>query len=564
MWRVGRRRALRSPALRVGLLVVVLGSLLLSACGSGDADAAHVAKAKLDRELAHARADLALPDRVLSPITGQEREVAAGDGRLFYNYAAAAKTYASLYTQLQAIEQSAPQRLRQQALADMQAFAAILDERRTEGFSEIAAYQARYAAAEQTLISATTPADFAHVSDLVVPQTEALQALWPAYQKLQALQGVIQSLQAAGASALEAQHLYDQDIQVFRDAAPTDRYDTLTGGIDAQIMQVLADNVASQPAITQAKLAELQASLGELRDWGADADAFQQQYTDDARQFAAASQPDDYLALDRAIERQEDAIALPLIQAKAAYDLGVLQRLVATAQTYSVLNPADGKEYAIAPEYADPRVGVGHAADQLYAARSLSQYQSADFAIESLLACLRAQLDERDLSDPRNAIPKDTAPGHAHATDLELLRYFNLMSGRVVMVSLAEQVARFYQDGAPVYWTLVTTGAANLPSPPGWHTAISRAAPTLFISPFPASSPDYFAPTPIHYSVNYYPGGYFLHDAWWRIEFGLYTNLPHHDPAAFNGGSAGCINIPLANMGWIYDFTLTGTPIIIY
>jgi hypothetical protein len=545
---------------------VVLGSLLLSACGSGNADAAHAARAKLDAELVHARIDLALPERVLTPIVSQEWKVASGDGGILYNYDDAARTYTLLYTHLQAIEQSAPLALRQQALANMQAFAAILDERRAEGFSEIAAYQARYDAAEQALVGAKTPADFAHVSDLAIPQADALQALWTAYQKLQALRVVIQSLLDAGANTGEAQQMYDQDLQVVRDAASPERYDALTGVIDAQIVQVEADEVAAQPAITWVLLAELQARVGEMRDWGdaADADTLQRQYADDARQLAAISQPGDYLALARTIERQNDAMAPQLIEAKATYDLGVLQRLVATAQTYVVLNPADGREYAIAPEYADHAVGVGHAADQLHAARSLSQYQSADFEIESLLACLRAQLDERDLGHPRNAIPKDTTPDHAHATDLELLRYFNLMSGRVVMVSLAEQVARFYEDGVPVYWTLVTTGSASLPSPPGWHTAISRAAPTVFISLFPPGSPDYFAPTQIHYSVNYYPGGYFLHDAWWRSDFGLYTNLPHHDPAAFNGGSAGCINVPLAQMGWVYDWTLAGTPIILY
>jgi hypothetical protein len=47
---------------------------------------------------------------------------------------------------------------------------------------------------------------------------------------------------------------------------------------------------------------------------------------------------------------------------------------------------------------------------------------------------------------------------------------------------------------------------------------------------------------------------------------GYLTNLPHYDPAAFNGGSHGCINFHYANgdMGKVYAFSGTGTPIIVY
>jgi hypothetical protein len=33
---------------------------------------------------------------------------------------------------------------------------------------------------------------------------------------------------------------------------------------------------------------------------------------------------------------------------------------------------------------------------------------------------------------------------------------------------------------------------------------------------------------------------------------------------AFNGGSLGCVNVPLATMRWVYPWILLGTPIILY
>ncbi|HEY7973793.1 MAG TPA: L,D-transpeptidase, partial [Ktedonobacterales bacterium] len=84
----------------------------------------------------------------------------------------------------------------------------------------------------------------------------------------------------------------------------------------------------------------------------------------------------------------------------------------------------------------------------------------------------------------------------------------------------------------------------------------------------PPGSPFYYAPTPIHYSFGYSLYGYYLHDGWWRdhTEMGYLTNLPHYDPAAFNGGSHGCINFHYSNgdMGKVFAFASAGIPIIVY
>jgi lipoprotein-anchoring transpeptidase ErfK/SrfK len=160
---------------------------------------------------------------------------------------------------------------------------------------------------------------------------------------------------------------------------------------------------------------------------------------------------------------------------------------------------------------------------------------------------------------------KDNTPhNQVHQTDLQLMQYFNVMSGRVVIISLREQTARFYQDGQLVNWSYVTTGRPELPSVPGWHTAMWKVSPTTFRSPDPVGSPNYYQPTHINYAIAYNAGGYFLHDAWWRSWFGPNSNLPHYDPAAFNGGSHGCVNFPLANMKWVYNWTPQGAPIILY
>jgi Uma2 family endonuclease len=157
-----------------------------------------------------------------------------------------------------------------------------------------------------------------------------------------------------------------------------------------------------------------------------------------------------------------------------------------------------------------------------------------------------------------------TSPSRPHATDLRMMRLDGATQGKVIVVSLVEQVARFYDNGKLVFWSYVTTGRIELPSPPGLHFAMNKASPVIFTSPEPRSSPFWFEPTPVKYAIEYADGGDFLHDAWWRNQFGPGTNLPHYDPIAFNGGSHGCINFPLKAMGWVYPWTQVGTPLLVY
>jgi hypothetical protein len=625
------------------MLALLLLTSLLTACASqAQIDQAHTNKAKLDQELTRARNDLGLPERLLTPITSQEKTVANGDGGLTYDYDNAAKTYTALYNQLLAVEQSAPQTLLQQAQQDMQAFATILNQRRGEGFTEVTTYQGRYDAAQQALDNAKTPGDFAHVSDIATAQTQALEALWPAYQKLQDLKTVIKWLADTGLDVQQAQHFYDQDLAVFRDAATAGRYQALTSVIDAQIVQSQADAATAQPYIADSLLKSLQARIDLLRQYVGgfqgssqldvalrqqygnqpSADTFQKQHDDAAAKLAVAHQPSDYTAVASTITQQNTAMSSLLIRAKALYDYkqldtlvrsdAVWKRTIINKQTNSRFNP--GGAYPLAYEYLgedgllDNDIGIGPASKPETYARTDKAFQSADFRITSLMANLRAMLDNFDPATDEVDAMNDNArinPVHEkpHATDLQLMQYYNVMDGKVIMVSLREQVARFYEKGNLVGYTYVTTGDLAVPSVPGFWTAINRHSPadpnscdrhpqtcprdvpgpTGTPIPIPPGFGDVFTPpvpgeynpTPIHFDIAYHEGGFWLHDAYWRHQLGPETNLPHYDPNAFSGGSHGCINIsygvPVVNgrqTGWnmeqVYNWTPLGTPIILY
>ncbi|MFL5703233.1 MAG: L,D-transpeptidase, partial [Ktedonobacteraceae bacterium] len=84
----------------------------------------------------------------------------------------------------------------------------------------------------------------------------------------------------------------------------------------------------------------------------------------------------------------------------------------------------------------------------------------------------------------------------------------------------------------------------------------------------PPDSPYWYPPTPINYAINYHSDGYFIHDAWWRGNFGPGTQFPHYDvggdEAYARNGSHGCINMPENDAAWLYANTNYNTQIIVY
>jgi hypothetical protein len=549
----------------MALLIVVVVTMTLAACGSDpNQEAAQQNKARLDNELKHARTTLGLPDSMLDPIVTQENQISSGEGGFNYNYQDAAANYTLLFNQLVSMEQNAQQTLQKQANDDIQAFAKAVTQLRGEGFSEIDVYQARLDQAVQDFNAAKTVGDYARVDTTAQQQTAALHALWPAYQKLQDFQTILRTLQNAGMNSAMGQIEYQQNLDAIRAGLPADRYAKLVAVIDGQIVQLMADQAEATPYIGAALLDSFQARIDLLKTYGQNTTSFQQQHDDDVGLLKAAKSTTDYLQLGQTINKQIDAMSLSLLKAKAFSDYAQLQKLVNTVANIRLTCHLDNctypnGDYPADYEYLDHWVGVGDAHDVLYAAHDVESYQEADDVIGNLTINLRALKD--NLNDP-------TPHSQPHATDLLLINTAYHLTGKVIVVSLREQTLRAYENGKMVWWSYVTTGAyrpnEQLPSWPGLHYAMYKLYHTEFTSPDPPGSPDYYAPTPINYAIAYAPNGYFLHDAWWRAEFGPDTNLPHWDPAAFSGGSHGCVNLPENNMAWIYNWTPIGTPIVVY
>lgn len=83
-----------------------------------------------------------------------------------------------------------------------------------------------------------------------------------------------------------------------------------------------------------------------------------------------------------------------------------------------------------------------------------------------------------------------------------------------------------------------------------------------FYSYYPPGSPGYYTPEFIPYAMEYDTGGFYLHAAPWRHQFGPGTENPHCDAdGTWETGSHGCVNMPTSVAGELYSWIDIGTTV---
>lgn len=119
-----------------------------------------------------------------------------------------------------------------------------------------------------------------------------------------------------------------------------------------------------------------------------------------------------------------------------------------------------------------------------------------------------------------------------------------------VEVDLENQRVFLYKDGKKLLETDCVSGTASDPerdTPGGVYSIYYKNSPDVLDGPGYSEFVNYWMP---------FYGGYGLHDATWRSEFGgdIYKN----------DGSHGCINLPLEAAELIYNTVTVGYPVVLY
>ena len=309
-----------------------------------------------------------------------------------------------------------------------------------------------------------------------------------------------------------------------------------------------------------AQLQTFQQWIALMQQYQGNITTYQQQYQSDQQALRTATTDAAYKTRLRTLHTHIVAIQIPAMKTESTYLFQKLQQdAAAFGKQHTYHDAYNNTTYPLGYEYgSNGATSSTWLQGELSAAQSLMDYQQAVEDLNMDITNFQAMVADFGDKTPSNQM---------HKTDVQLLQHYNYMNSKVVIVALTEQAVRVYESGKLVRAFQVTTGQPDLPSPPGTWWVEGKKSPTEFKADVPPSSPEWYPPTPINYAMQFHSNGYFLHDSWWRSEYGPGTNFPHLDPGGTQysiHGSHGCVNMSEGDAAWLYGFVQLYTHILIY
>ena len=551
----------------VGLLLVL--ALATTGCGGSPQSQQQATQSKttLDSTLQHAK-DIGVPVSSLQSIITKERQLSSTSApfTLFDDssdtayYQSQAKNYNQLLAQVQDIITNTTGDATTKAQLNMQSFQEALAKAQNLKTNNISVFTDEFAKDQNLMSSAQTPKQYYAISDDASAAASSLTLLSSSYAQLLTFNNTIKQMRAAHIDVGLMPTQYQNDLSTLNTITKTSDFTSLNSLINAQYQMAVVNSIQALPFVGTIKLNQFASQIKLLKTYGMDASTYQVLYNADAQQMHSAKSIHDFLAISGKIDTDMASMQNDLTQGAATYLIGELDREAnAWGNANAYHDSFDGKNYILDSGYT--MNGIGWWFQQQVG----WSYWPSDYQ-----AVVQRENDEFFNFQMMQQDYLDRTPyTQVHATDLQVMQHYpNLQHGTVLMVSMVEQAMRFYKDGKLIRSFQVTMGRVERPALPGYWTVVDRKSPMEFKSSDPPSSPFWYPPTPIHYAILYHWNGYFVHDAWWRVNFGPGTQFPHYDVGgdeSFAGnGSHGCINMQENDAAWVYNNTDFNTQIMVY
>jgi hypothetical protein len=542
---------------------------LTSACG-GDShlrQEASQARSQLDQQVKLAEAN-GVATSALQPIIQQEQALNARSApftmfddtpaNLFYKDQAS--RYEQLLSKLQEQVAIVTGQNQGQAQQDLAGFQQALETQQARKVGNLAAFSLQYTVDENRLAAARYAKDYLAISADARKAISALQMMASTYGQLVIFRNTINQMRQAKLDVTAMQSQYTSDLNTFNSARAMNDFADLSTMLTAQYQLAVVNSIQSLPYVGAARLQEFQSQINDLKTYGMDAGPYIKLYTADKTAMSKAKTIADYLSVSKKIDGDVASMHAELVQGESWYLIKKLDRdAKAWGQAHLYHNKFDGKNYILDSGYTMDGIGYWLQRENGWS------YTTADYesvVSDDLNEFFNFQMFQLDYAD---ASPSN----QPRQTDLLMMQHYpSLKHGTVIMVATAEEYLRFYVDGKLVNSFPVTTGRVERPTLPGVWLTQDRKSPTQFKSDDPPSSPFWYPPTPIHYAILYHWGGFFVHDSWWRADYGMGTQFPHYDSGgdeSFAGnGSHGCVNVREDRAAWLYAHTGWNTQIVIY
>lgn len=558
-------RAARAGFLSTLFLLATL-TALLSACGSDPAGQQQAAQKRsgLDSSIHYAQS-IGVPGTNLQAVIDQEQALNATHAPLVLTnntmvdeyYVNLATRYQQLTVQTQGVIQVATEQLAQQAQDHLQDLHQALAAKQSSNLPLTALTQL-YNQNMAEMQKARYPKEFLAIDSKATGATAALGILPDSLEKLQTLNQIITLMKDGHQDVSTLQQSYTEDKNAIDTATTAAMLQQTNQAIDAQNQQASSKFAQVIPLLTNAKINALSNAVQQIKQNGIDATSYQKRLDADRARAQNVKTMQDYLAFSKQADSDLASMQNDLLKGQATALIKQFHAAVdAWGNAHQYHDTYNGQSYPLDGAYMTK--GIGEDLDrELNDAATASDYQQA--LTDTQNALFHLHMLEADA--------QDTTPyQQVHATDQKLLSYYKLQHSQVIVVSFIEEALRVYDNGKLVRSFLITAGRPELPPVPGLWVPLWRQYHTTFKSPYPPGSPYYYAPTPINYAILYHQGGYYLHDSWWRNDYGPGTQFYHIDSSgnvSADYGTHGCINMPEDEAAWVYNNTTYNTQIVMY
>lgn len=541
-------------------------TLLMSACGAGtqEQQTALQSQAHFDQQIKYAQ-QIGVPAALLQPLLQEEKQLrhSSPSSHLFNNqptntyYSNLITRYSLLVSQLQGVITASTNQARSQAQQHLQDFQTALQQAHSQK-QPMGNFPAQLDQVQTEFLKAQYPKDYAKINSQIHDSIQGLSLLTDTTSQMAILKKAIDQANHLHLEIAPLMISYQQDMHTLGSISTLRAAQKLNADVAAHYQQTLVTMMLSIPSLINAKLDALDRQIQRLHAQKQDTMQYQQdmeRYSAIATRFMSIA---DYQSLANHLDNDITQANMTLLRIKAH---NLLQQLLSEAEVWGNENlyhdSYNGQSYPLDASYLTDGIESDLGDDLTNATTIQDIEQVINQANNALFNLHNMEIDSKDPT-PYNQV---------HATDLQLIQHYKL-SGQVIIVSLAEQAMRLYQDGKLIHAFLVTSGRSERPSLPGLWSIQARLSPTIFKSSDPRNSPYWYPDTPIHYAMLYHDGGYFIHDSWWRNNYGPGTQFPHIDSSgdqAFSGnGSHGCINLQEEQAAWLYSHTGWNTTVVVY
>jgi lipoprotein-anchoring transpeptidase ErfK/SrfK len=550
----------------LALVLLGLAATLLSSCSS-DSPAAQQAN-KSQQDLANTiryAQNIGVPSSGLKTVLAQQQQlngtmapIALFDQQSDINYYRNVTTrYQQLKTQTQGIIQVTTEQFDQQAQTDLDGLQHAIAAKQGTNVPLTAITQV-YNNNQQAMQKARYPKDYAAIDTNAKNGVSTLNMMPDTMQRLQTLGQALTLMQQNKQNVTDLQTQYNGDQNALTKAVTPHDLQQINQSVDSLNQQATTRFKQVIPLLAKAKVDEFSGDVQQLKKYGMDDSTYQKELSAAQAKLPNVKTMQDYEAFSSQLDSEMTPLQTDLLKGQATT---LLQQFHTEVNNWGNTNQYhdtyNNQNYPMDEAYMPN--GIGSDLDnELDAAQTQSDYQNALTDIQNETFQLHEM--EQNYTDK-------TPSDQPHKTDMDLINYYKLNSNQVIVVSFTEEALRLYQNGTLVKSFLITAGRPELPPEPGLWTPLWRLTNTVFKSPYPKGSPYYFPDTPINYAILYHQGGYYLHDSWWRNDYGPGTEFYHIDSsgnASADYGSHGCVNLPEADAQWLYNNTSYDTKIVMY